>query len=110
MGVTAISTNCEVEGINDYCHFCGYFIEDGSSHIDTGDAKSNSAQKHKERLLEFDKTSAARTHVHDDQEDYFVASTSMWATQEEQEDAEQLEENRRKKLHDRKQQVLNINF
>mmetsp|Transcript_26995 Transcript_26995/g.51062 ORF Transcript_26995/g.51062 Transcript_26995/m.51062 type:complete len:350 (-) Transcript_26995:473-1522(-) len=102
--------SCEVEGINDYCHFCGYWIGDYSATVaTTGDAKMDSALRHKERLLEFDKTSAARTHIHDDQEDYFVASTSMWATTEEQEDARELEEVRRKKLQ-RQQQVLNINF
>mmetsp|Transcript_9831 Transcript_9831/g.15763 ORF Transcript_9831/g.15763 Transcript_9831/m.15763 type:complete len:355 (+) Transcript_9831:75-1139(+) len=102
--------SCEVEGINDYCHFCGYWIGDYSSTIaTTGDEKMDSALKHKERLLEFDKTSAARTHIHDDQEDYFVTSTNMWATKEEQEDARELEEVRRKKLQ-RQQQVLNINF
>mmetsp|Transcript_16466 Transcript_16466/g.28224 ORF Transcript_16466/g.28224 Transcript_16466/m.28224 type:complete len:351 (-) Transcript_16466:273-1325(-) len=97
--------SCEVEGINDYCHFCGYYIADAPSHTTT-----DTAQKHKERLLEFDRTSAARTQIHDDQEDYFVASTSMWATQEEQREAGQLEEERRKKLHERQKQVLNIHF
>ena len=104
--------SCEIEGINDYCHFCGNFIEDISSSqmTNTGDPKQNSAIRHKERLLEFDRTSAQRTHIHDDQEDYFVSSNSMWATQEEQVGAREMEEERRQKLHDRKKPVLNINF
>ena len=71
---------------------------------------SNAALAHKERLLEFDRTSAARTHIHDDQEDYFVTSTNMWPTNEEQEDAREMEEARQKKLHQRQKQVLDINF
>lgn len=74
------------------------------------DERTLSALKHKERLLEFDRTSAARTHIHDDQEDYFVASNSMWASGQEQEDARAMEEDRQKKLHDRKKQTLTINF
>mmetsp|Transcript_34669 Transcript_34669/g.73861 ORF Transcript_34669/g.73861 Transcript_34669/m.73861 type:complete len:355 (-) Transcript_34669:10-1074(-) len=99
--------SCEVEGVNDYCHFCGYFVGEFSS--DVGDAENDSAVRHKERLLEFDRTSASRTHVHDDQEDYFAASTNMWATQQEQEDAERLEEERQQKLQ-RQKQVLKISF
>ena len=102
--------SCEQEGIDDYCHFCGYYIEDYATINTTGDAKADSALKHKERLLEFDRTSAARTHIHDDQEDYFVASTSMWASEQEQEDARALEEERQKKLHERQKLKLNINF
>lgn len=103
--------SCEIEGIDDYCHFCGYYIADFSSQVGTtSDAKANSALQHKERLLEFDRTSAARTHIHDDQEDYFVASSSMWASEQEQGDARAMEENRQKKLHERQRKKLNINF
>lgn len=102
--------SCVVEGLGDFCHCCGYFIDDYPAQMTTGSDKNNSALMHKERLLEFDKTSAARTHIHDDQEDYFVTSSSMWATEQEQEHAGELEENRRKKLHDRQKQVLNLNF
>jgi len=65
---------------------------------------------HKERLLEFDRTAAARTKILDDQEDYFISSNSMWSTQAEQADAKKKEEERRRKLHERQKQVLNINF
>jgi len=101
--------SCEKEEY-DYCHCCGYLIQAFTSQ-NTGDtANIDSALRHKERLLEFDRTSASRTHVHDDQEDYFVASNSMWSTEQEQEQARLMEENRQKKLHERKKQVLNINL
>ena len=70
----------------------------------------DSALRHKERLLEFDRTAAQRTAIHDDQEDYFVAASSMWSSEQEQEDARIMEEERRKKLHERQKQTLNINF
>jgi hypothetical protein len=95
--------SCEREGYG-YCPFCENLIENHTTTI------SNSALAHKERLLEFDRTSAARTHIHDDQEDYFVTSTNMWSTNEEQEDAREMEEARQKKLHQRQKQVLDINF
>ena len=98
--------SCELEGY-DFCHFCGFLIE---SHIDENNANFDSALAHKERLLEFDRTFAARTHIHDDQEDYFVTSTSMWSTQEEQSDARAMEEERHKNLHRRQKQKLNISF
>ena len=97
--------SCEAEGY-DYCHFCGYLIEDFTKRANVNE----SAQMHKERLLEFDRTSASRTHVHDDQEDYFVTSTNMFATESEQADARAMEEERRRKLHERQKQKLQINF
>lgn len=103
--------SCDVEGY-DYCHFCGYLIQDFSSATEISDGENNidSAIRHKERLLEFDRTSASRTHVHDDQEDYFVTSNNMWATSKEQDDAREQEENRRQKLHTRQKQTLDIKF
>ena len=101
--------SCEVEGY-DYCHFCGYLIQDFSSATEINNRENNidSAIKHKERLLEFDRTSSSRTHVHDDQEDYFVTSNNMWATSEEQDDARDMEEKRRQKLHTRQKQTLDL--
>ena len=102
--------SCAVEGLNDFCHFCGFFIEDPLARVAASSGRNDSALRHTERLLEFDKTCAARTHIHDDQEDYFTASSSVWATEREQEEAKELEEKRRRKLHDRQNQVLDINF
>ncbi|KAL3800051.1 hypothetical protein ACHAW5_003699 [Stephanodiscus triporus] len=103
---------CELEGVNDYCHFCGYFIEGLSPYVDTGDVDSKlaSAMRHKERLLEFDRTSATRTRIHDDQEDYFSAATSMWSTEQEREHYRAMEETRQRNVHERKKHVLQIKF
>lgn len=106
--------SCEAEGY-DYCPFCHILIEDFSKRVQKQSC-SNSASStalallHKERLLEFDRTAAARTKILDDQEDYFISSNSMWSTQAEQADAKEKEEERRRKLHERQKQVLNINF
>lgn len=100
--------SCEVEGY-DFCPHCHILIEDFSQRI-RGDRTSSSALLHKERLLEFDRTAAARTHILDDQEDYFVSSNSMWSTQEEQNNARDKEDERRKLLHERQKQTLAINF
>lgn len=107
--------SCEAEGY-DYCPFCHILIEDFSKRVQHQSC-SNSASSaaalallHKERLLEFDRTAAARTKILDDQEDYFISSNSMWSTQAEQDDAKEKEEERRRKLHERQKQVLNINF
>ena len=97
---------CEREGY-DYCPFCNNII---TQFTPITDSKNDSAMVHKERLLEYDRTSASRTHVHDDQEDYFVTQSSMWSSTQEQNDASILEEERRKKLHQRGNQVLNLKF
>ena len=108
---------CELEGIDDYCHFCGYFVEEFRPRVDAAgggdanrDAKMASAMRHKERLLEFDRTSAARTRIHDDQEDYFSAATSMWSTEQEREDNLAMEDSRQRKVHERKENVMQIKF
>lgn len=96
--------SCEIEGY-DYCPFCNHLI---TKFIPSN--KHDSALAHKERLLEYDRTSASRTHVHDDQEDYFVTQTSMWSSASEQEQASALEKERRRKLHERQKQVLDVIF
>ena len=98
--------SCEREGY-DYCPFCNNII---TQFTPNSDSKSDSAMAHKERLLEYDRTSASRTHVHDDQEDYFVTQSSMWSSTQEQNEASILEEERRKKLHQRGNQVLDLEF
>jgi uncharacterized Zn finger protein (UPF0148 family) len=95
--------SCEREGYS-YCPFCNHLISQFKSN------SNDSATAHKERLLEYDRTSASRTQVHDDQEDYFVTERSMWSSAEEMEEARCLEEERRKMLHQRKNQVLDIKF
>ena len=41
------------------------------------------AQAHKDKLLEFDKTHTKRTHVIDDESDYYSTGTASWLTPEE---------------------------
>jgi hypothetical protein len=98
--------SCEREGY-DYCPFCNHLI---TQFMPSSNSKHDSALAHKERLLEYDRTSVSRTHVHDDQEDYFVTQSSMWSSAQEQEEASALEEERRKKVHQRGSQKLDINF
>ena len=98
--------SCEAEGY-DFCPFCNIQIQDFSQRMSSS---SSSAVLHKERLLEFDRTSAARTHILDDQEDYYASSTSMWNTHEEQENAKEKEEARQQLLHQRQKQKIMINF
>ena len=68
------------------------------------------AWQHKERLLRYDRESAERTVIYDDQADYYSNQTSSWLTEEEQIDAEAKDEQQRTDLHQRKKQVLNIAF
>lgn len=65
---------------------------------------------HKERLLKFDREFTQRTKIYDDQADYFSNSTSMWLTEDEQMNALEKDEARRKEMHERKKQVLDIAF
>eukprot|EP00586_Coscinodiscus_wailesii_P010348 CAMPEP_0172498388 /NCGR_PEP_ID=MMETSP1066-20121228/113217_1 /TAXON_ID=671091 /ORGANISM="Coscinodiscus wailesii, Strain CCMP2513" /LENGTH=342 /DNA_ID=CAMNT_0013271649 /DNA_START=73 /DNA_END=1101 /DNA_ORIENTATION=+ len=97
---------CRSEGYG-YCPFCGYLIEAVSS---SGSATMDKAMKHKERLLQFDRESAQRTVVYDDQEDYFSNSKSRWLTEEEQGVANEKERLRREELLGRKKHILNIAF
>jgi hypothetical protein len=106
--------SCETEGINDYCHFCNIWIGElqftTSSNNNVTTTIDDPAIRHKERLLEYDRTSASRTLIHDDQEDYYSAANSMWSTEQEREDNRLKEESRQLKLHERKKPVLNVKF
>lgn len=97
--------SCETEGINDYCHFCNIWI--GELEF----SKINDPSiRHKERLLEYDRTSASRTLIHDDQEDYYSAANSMWSTEQEREENRFKEESRQQKLHEKTKEFLNLKF
>lgn len=108
---------CEREGYG-YCPFCGHLVEDiltttkhlSSSMTHANASNLNKAILHKERLLQFDRENAQRTRVLDDQVDYYRNSTSTWLNEEEQAQAEEMEEQRRKDMHERKKPVLNIQF
>jgi len=99
--------SCIKEGY-DYCPFCGFLVEQiGQPPDDEADKK---AWQHKERLLQFDRDSARRTVVWDDQEDYFASAKSTWLSKEEQATAREKETERNKILHERQKQTLDIVF
>jgi hypothetical protein len=56
------------------------------------------AARHKDKLLEYDRTSSSRTRVYDDQADYFSNSTSAWLSEGEREAAAKAAEERVKAL------------
>ncbi len=99
---------CEKEGYG-HCPSCGNLVEKPKVSVGAG-KEMDKATLHKERLLKFDRDSASRTVVYDDQADYFQNSTSTWLTNEEQKDAGIQEEKRRRDLHTIKKHVLNIQF
>jgi hypothetical protein len=63
------------------------------------------ALAHKNKLLEYDRTSAQRSYVYDDQADYFESSTSIWLSEAEQEMAREKDEKRREKNSGRRKEV-----
>ena len=99
--------SCAKEG-HDYCPHCSNLIENVAVSSIPGEV--DEAMLHKERLLKFDRESAKRTAVFDDQADYFQNSTSTWLTDNEQQEARSKDERRRRDLHTIKKHVLNIDF
>ncbi|XP_067871445.1 activating signal cointegrator 1 isoform X2 [Heterodontus francisci] len=57
------------------------------------------AVKHKDKLLEYDKTSARRTQVIDDESDYFAADSNQWLSKQEREALRKREEELRELRH-----------
>ena len=100
---------CENEGYS-YCGFCGYLIEKAAVAGRNRDGKFDKALLHKERLLKFDREFTKRTHVYDDQADYFSNTTSTWLDERERNDAEEKDEARRKDIHERKKQTLTLDL
>lgn len=86
---------CQAEAA-ELCGFCGFLFDAsvrkglaGMPHatasappVAAGDAAtaaaSSAAVQHKNKLLLYDRTSASRTHVYDDQADYFNDTSSVW--------------------------------
>ena len=60
--------------------------------------------------MRYDRESAKRTVVFDDQADYYSNQTSNWLTEEEQDAAAEQDEEQRRKLHTRKKQTFSIAF
>lgn len=67
------------------------------------------AIEHKNRLLEFDRTSEKRTRVFDDENDYFSVN-SQWLSHEDKVRLQKREEELRKKRFDRSNQTVTIDF
>lgn len=127
--------SCTEEGY-DYCAYCGYLVEEvkwdpneepnryvkQQCGLFAEDAfprhslrfwllsSKAKAWQHKERLLRYDRESAKRTVVLDDQADYYNNQNSNWLSEEEQVNAELQDDEQRSNLHQRKKQVLNIAF
>ena len=100
---------CEIEGCG-FCGFCGYLIEKVALAERNRDGTFDKALLHKERLLKFDREFTERTHVYDDQADYFSNTTSTWLDERERNDAEEKDEARRKDIHERKKHTLTLDL
>lgn len=100
---------CEIEGYG-FCGFCGYLIEKVALAERNRDGTFDKALLHKERLLKFDREFTKRTHVYDDQADYFSNTTSTWLDERERNDAEEKDEARRKDIHERKKHTLTLDL
>ncbi|KAK4350277.1 hypothetical protein RND71_029590 [Anisodus tanguticus] len=82
---------CEQEGEGP-CNFCGALVlKEGSSYagLDVGPVPISDAEEAAEayakRLVEYDRNSAARTTVIDDQSDYYEIEGNSWLSKEEKE-------------------------
>ncbi|XP_002731363.1 activating signal cointegrator 1-like [Saccoglossus kowalevskii] len=71
-------------------------VEKDSSKLCSGLDK---AIMHKNKLIEYDKTSARRTHVIDDESDYFATDTNRWLSKKEREVLKNREDELREQRH-----------
>jgi hypothetical protein len=69
------------------------------------DASLAAAVAHKNRLLEYQATSAARSFIYDDDADYFTDASSTWLTADERAAAARAEAARKAALHTRRREV-----
>jgi hypothetical protein len=102
--------SCEREGY-DFCNFCGYQVQPPST--DRGDGSNvlqqhDAAWIHKEKLLRYDRESAQRTRVLDDQADYFSVADDRFLSQHERDEAREKEEERNRTMHQRQKMQLNL--
>ena len=91
---------CEIE-TSGFCPFCSNSITPRAKSKGKGKGKVSKEEAHKDRLLMFDREAASRTTVFDDQADYFQNSSSMWLEEKEREDAERIDKEKRKEMHER---------
>ncbi|CAL4061152.1 unnamed protein product [Meganyctiphanes norvegica] len=129
---------CDQEGAGP-CSFCGTLVvsRDQKEVLSRGSRKSEQLQKklfsdknavvnessgklviseslqkaidHKNKLLEFDKTSEKRTKVYDDESDYF-STNSKWLSESDREKLQKREEELRKKRFERGAQKITLDF
>lgn len=72
------------------------------------DESSVNAYKQKDKLLQFDKENAERTHVHDAQGDYY--DSGNWLSEQEKKEIEQREMRRREQGKKKLNKKINIHF
>ncbi|XP_060553293.1 activating signal cointegrator 1-like [Ruditapes philippinarum] len=69
------------------------------------------AEQHKEKLLEYDRTSVRRTQVIDDEADYFSTDSNQWLTKDDREMLRKREEELRSQRHgSRKDRKITLDF
>ena len=74
----------------------------------TSSVQHDAAWVHKEKLLRYDRESAQRTRVLDDQNDYFVAADERFLSQQERDEAREKEAERNRTMHQRQKMQLNL--
>jgi hypothetical protein len=99
---------CKQEGSGP-CLFCGHLVctKDEQEVLNRGSKKSdqllkkltNSAEIHKNTLLEYDRTSEKRTRVIDDESDYFSVDSDKWLTPEQRQKLKEREAQIRDQRH-----------
>jgi hypothetical protein len=65
---------------------------------------------HKERLLKYDRETAQRTVVVDDQADYYSNTKSVWLNDDERQEAARQDRQRQDELHLRKKMQLSLSL
>ena len=100
---------CEQEGEGP-CLFCGADPHVPLSTDGTDETAQSTAARFKERLLHFDRTSAKRTTVIDDQEDYFAhVGADAWLSEAEKASV-MARQQAREDAKDRERKELRLNF
>jgi hypothetical protein len=99
--------SCEREGY-DFCNFCGYQVLPPPAPGSNGVVQHDAAWIHKEKLLRYDRESAQRTIVLDDQADYFSNASERFMSQQERDEAREKEDERTRKTHQRQNMQLNL--
>lgn len=111
---------CKQEGSGP-CLFCGNLVvtKDEQEVLDRGSKKSDQlrkkllsdAEKHRNTLLEYDVMHEKRTHVIDDESDYFSVDSNKWLSSDQRDKLKKREEELREKRHgSRLDRKINFDF